>query len=165
MDLRTDWLLSRRADWRRFSDLSSRERRLLVCMVLLVPTFVLAHRLLGLNRVQWVLNRSLPRAEGVYHSEAQAIELARSVSRIVRIAATRGLCHATCLQQSVLVHGLLTRHGVVSELRIGVSRRSGRFAAHAWVECLGQAVNEAPDVAIRYAPFPRCRAGHANSRA
>jgi len=42
--------------------------------------------------------------------------------------------------------------GVPAELRIGVRTQEG-FSAHAWVEVGGQPVNDAPDVAERFAPF------------
>ncbi len=41
---------------------------------------------------------------------------------------------ATCLTQALVLSVLLGRRGVAAQLRIGVSRQAGRFAAHAWLE-------------------------------
>ncbi|WP_447972598.1 lasso peptide biosynthesis B2 protein [Nitrospira sp. Kam-Ns4a] len=41
---------------------------------------------------------------------------------------------ATCLTQALVLSVLLGRRGVAVQLRIGVSRQAGRFAAHAWLE-------------------------------
>jgi hypothetical protein len=149
------WLKSRISDWRNFLSLSNQERRLLAVSMLLLPILVVAHPLLGLKRVQWALNRLLPGRKSSRYAVCQGRRLARSVSRIVRIAANRGLCHATCLQQSVLLHRLLTQRGIVADLRIGVRKCDGIFQAHAWVECLGDILNESTDVNDRFAPFPR----------
>lgn len=149
------WLKSGIADWRTLCHLSRQEKWMLAVSILLLPLVVLAHRLFGLSRVQWALDRFLPYHVCASFSQGQSIRLACSISRIVRIAATRGLCHATCLQQSVLLHWVLAKRGIVSDVRIGVSKRNGKFEAHAWVECLGYVVNDCKDVAVQYSPFPR----------
>lgn len=141
-------------DWRSFRGLARDEQRWLAVSMLLLPVVVLVHRCLGLRRVQWVLSRFPRVPAGASRCEGGSIRLARSTWRIVRIAKNRSLCRATCLQQSIFLHWLLSQRGVVSDLRIGVSKRGGIFEAHAWVECLGIAVNESADVKIRFAPFP-----------
>jgi len=148
------WLKSRISDWRNVRSLSNQERRLLAVSMVLMPVIVVAHPLLGLRRVQWALNRLLPFRESSRYSECQGRRVARSVSRVVRIAANRSLSHATCLQQSVLLHRLLNQRGIVADLRIGVRKRDGIFEAHAWVECLGEILNESTDVKARFTPFP-----------
>jgi hypothetical protein len=150
-----DWLKSRSADWQNYSDLSRQEKWLLAVSMLLVPIVVLAHRLLGLNRVQWTLNRFLPYRASAPYSEHESTRLACSISRIVRIAANRCLCQSTCLQQSVLLQRLLAQRGIDTDLRIGVSKRDGIFEAHAWVEFRGHALNESADVKVRFVTFPR----------
>jgi Transglutaminase-like superfamily len=149
------WLKSRNADWRMLCALSGRERRLLAVSMLLLPAVVLAHRWMGFGRVQRVLSRLLPCRASASDSEHQGMEVARRLSRIVRIAANRSLCHATCLQQSVFLQQLLVRYGIAAYLRIGVRNRDGILEAHAWVECLGHVLNEREDVSARFAPFPR----------
>jgi hypothetical protein len=48
---------------------------------------------------------------------------------------------------------LLGRHGIETDLRIGVRRALGQFEAHAWVELDGIALNDSNDVGQRYSPF------------
>ena len=74
------------------------------------------------------------------------------LGRLTRIAGRYVPANGSCLRQSLLVWWLLRRKGVPAELRIGVRKQEG-FAAHAWVELAGQPVNDAPDVAERFAPF------------
>jgi hypothetical protein len=84
-------------------------------------------------------------------SEA-AMSYALRLGRLTRIAGRYVPTNGSCLRLSLLVWWLLRRKGVPAELRIGV-RQHGGFSAHAWVELAGQAVNDAPDVAERFAPF------------
>ena len=62
------------------------------------------------------------------------------VARIVW--ATGAVCRrvpgATCLVYSLALQRLLSRHGQASELHIGVAKRDGEFAAHAWIVCAGR---------------------------
>jgi len=78
---------------------------------------------------------------------------ARAVGDAVNAAARHTPFPATCLSRSLLLVWMLARRGVAGELRLGVQLNSGQLAAHAWVECAGQPVNDRPDVASAYAPF------------
>jgi hypothetical protein len=49
---------------------------------------------------------------------------------------------------------LLRRRGIESDIRLGVRKQDGRVAGHAWVEHLGQPINDADDVNDRYASLP-----------
>ena len=48
-----------------------------------------------------------------------------------------------CLSRSLAIYVLLRRQGVPATLRIGVKRYP--FAAHAWVECLGEVLDDSID--------------------
>jgi transglutaminase-like putative cysteine protease len=74
------------------------------------------------------------------------------LGRLARIAGRYVPTNGSCLRQSLLVWWLLRRKGVPAELRIGVRTQEG-FTAHAWVEVGGQPVNDAADVAERFAAF------------
>jgi hypothetical protein len=78
---------------------------------------------------------------------------ARGVARIVRVAAAHGPYRANCLQQSVTLWWLLRRRGVAGDLRIGTRKGAQGLEAHAWIEVCGRALNESPDVHVRYQPF------------
>ena len=64
---------------------------------------------------------------------------AASIARIVWAidAVSRRVPGATCLVYSLALQRLLSRHGHVSELHIGVAKQSGILAAHAWIVCEG----------------------------
>lgn len=58
-----------------------------------------------------------------------------------------------CLVRSVALYGVLRDAGVAAHVRIGVATTAPELEAHAWVEVDGTPVNDAADVATRYAPF------------
>lgn len=123
------------------------ERRLLLTAILLLPSFALALRFLGLMRFRaWLDLRPgavlAPRREPI-----------ASVATLVGAAANHGPFPSTCLTRSLLLDWLLRRRGVKSEMRIGVRVAKGTLEAHAWVEVDGRPVNDAPDIAQRYAPI------------
>jgi hypothetical protein len=68
-------------------------------------------------------------------------------------AARHHLYAMRCLPKALCLRRLLGRHGIGSELRIGVSTRDGDLAAHAWVERDGIPVGETPDVGERFPPL------------
>ncbi len=69
-----------------------------------------------------------------------------------------------CLPRALAIFVLLRRQGVPATLRIGVKRYP--FGAHAWVECLGEVLDDLPDewqhepylpiLSTRDADSPRC---------
>ncbi len=75
------------------------------------------------------------------HNRQRAIELATAVRR----AADFGLFRPFCLVRAMALRTLLERadiHG--SEIRIGVRRRDGIFAAHAWIRWNNQVLGDLP---------------------
>lgn len=121
--------------------------------MLLLPLVVVVHRALGLRRARFVLDAISPTAVSPAQSEPERAQSVCSASRIVGIASRRCVLTPTCLQQSLFLHWWLSRLGIASSLRIGVRKRDGMLEAHAWVEFLGRALNEGPDVSERFAPF------------
>ncbi len=74
------------------------------------------------------------------------------VGRRVAMAAAFYPRRALCLEQSLAMFVALRRAGAPAVLRIGV--RPVPFAAHAWVEIDGIAVNEPQDFISQLVPFP-----------
>lgn len=68
-----------------------------------------------------------------------AEQLADSIAlaRLARIAGRRGIVDATCLRQSLLLHGWLRLRGLRTSLQLGVKEHPAGFRAHAWVELEG----------------------------
>ncbi len=75
-----------------------------------------------------------------------------AVGRRVALAAAFYPRRALCLEQSLALYVMLRTAGAPAVLRIGV--RPVPFAAHAWVEIDGQAVNEPQDFITQLVPFP-----------
>lgn len=76
-----------------------------------------------------------------------------ATASIVNAAARRSPFPVTCLTRSIVLQDLLRERGAACDLRIGVQLAGGTLAAHAWVESAGTPLNDAPDVASRFAPF------------
>jgi hypothetical protein len=68
-------------------------------------------------------------------------------------AARHHLYPMRCLPKALCLRWLLGRHGIESELRIGVARQDGGLAAHAWVERQGIPVGEMSKVEDRFSPL------------
>lgn len=136
---------------RKFLRLARRERVLLVGAILLLPVTALGLRLAGFRRWQRALSNLSP--EGRALAAGDPLEQARRTARVVGIAVRRGFYRANCLPQSLVLWFLLRRQGIESDLRIGVRKNANQCEAHAWVECLGQVLNDSEDVSDRFMPF------------
>ena len=68
-------------------------------------------------------------------------------------AARHHLYPMRCLPKALCLRWLLGRHGIESELRIGVARQDGGLAAHAWVERGGRPVGEPSGVQDQFSPL------------
>jgi hypothetical protein len=86
-------------------------------------------------------------------SRVEETQLAKDIARLVRAAANHGLYRANCLEQSIVLWWFLRRKGIESEIRFGARKAEDQLHAHAWVECLGAALNEDRGVEERYSPF------------
>ena len=109
-------------------------------------------RLLDYPRTVRLLSRWSPTVRVQDDISEDAMSYALRLGRLARIAGRYVPTNGSCLRQSLVVWWLLRRKGMPAELRIGV-QTGGGFAAHAWVEVDGHPVNDAPDVAERFAPF------------
>jgi hypothetical protein len=59
---------------------------------------------------------------------------AKTFERAIQIAYRLLPFESTCLKQSLVVCLFRRRRGLPAELRLGVQKSGGEFAAHAWVE-------------------------------
>lgn len=105
----------------------------------------LALRVLPVPRVEPLLRR----LGGRSRREGDACRLAR----LVGAASRHHLWPMTCLPRSLALQALLRRHGIETDLRIGVRREAGELRAHAWVEQAGSPVGEPGDVELRFQPL------------
>jgi transglutaminase superfamily protein len=59
-----------------------------------------------------------------------------------------------CLQRASVTTCLMRGHGIAAEMVLGAQKTP--FAAHAWVEVNGYAVNERSNVQAKYTVWERC---------
>ena len=83
---------------------------------------------------------------------------AQTMAHLVRIAGDHGLCHAKCLEQSLVLRWLLQRKGIDARMFFGARKEDSEMQAHAWVEVDGVAVNEGDDLHERFSPFEKIAA-------
>ena len=72
---------------------------------------------------------------------------------IVQLASRFNFFWASCLRRSLVLWFLLRRQGIESQLRIGVKREEGQFAAHAWVEWNNIPLNDSVTVRQEFTMF------------
>lgn len=126
--------------WRRFLALDAAERRVFLSSLALLPATAVVLRWRGFAAAQAFLER-MPALGGRKLASTAAARM---------VGAAASLVGASCLPRSLVLWRLVRAQGAV--IRLGVARPSSQsIAAHAWVELAGQPLNDAPDVAERYA--------------
>ena len=138
--------------FRRFSALERPAQKLFLRAVVLLPLVALSLRWRGFTATQAALQRFLSNA----NSECDAAlmsKVAAMTAHMVNAADRHGLVHPSCLAKSLTLWWLLGRQGIPSQLRIGIRKDEEKFAAHAWVEREGAALNEPDEHHHHYAAF------------
>ncbi len=122
---------------RRFLQLPSAERRLLVKAALLLGAIRLGLWLLPFRTLRRVITQLSQVSDGLRKTDQRAEE--RLVWGVTK--ASQYVPKATCLTQALAAQVLLTRRGHPALLRIGVVKgEEGRLEAHAWLESRGEVV-------------------------
>lgn len=129
-------------------------KSLLLQALFWLPVVTLSLKWWGFKATQTRLSQFLPLKEAVETGENLPYRVLQ-VNQAVRLAAKYCQPWAKCLQQSLVLWSLLRHQGIESQLQIGVQYEQGEFAAHAWVEWEGWAINDTQDVRDRYAAFER----------
>ena len=134
----------------RFRALSLRERRVLGEAMLLLPAVHLVQKLLPFRHWRRLLTPPNGRAP-TRPPELEPARVADAVERARRLVPGR----YRCLPVAYTTHLLLARHGLPSDIHVGVSHdRDGKVEAHAWVVCQGRiVVGDLPDLS-RFVPLP-----------
>src|ERR1700692_2500465 len=136
----------------RFKALPPAARGMFFGARVLLPLTSLSLRIRGFCATQATLQNFLSKTENRVGERAVDAERVRIAVRMVNAAARYGL-GSTCLEKSLTLWWLLRREGIVSSVRIGARKASGKFEAHAWVERDGAALNDPGAEHRHYATF------------
>jgi hypothetical protein len=112
----------------------------------MIPVVVILIRVIGIQRTSRLIFKSNNHVE---NTSSDNLANARQVLRTLKIAVEQTFWKGNCLSRSIVLHGLLQRKGISSELRIGV-RNKPKFQAHAWVEHRGTPLNAGSNVHRNY---------------
>jgi hypothetical protein len=134
--------------WRQWRALSGGDRRLLVRAAAL-----LVYARWRLRFVDFRVDRDAAERARAATSPDGGLARAQAIARLVGIAAAHVPVRVTCLHRSLVLWELLRRERIACELRLGARAGSAPFDAHAWVQCAGLALEEAPAHLARFAPF------------
>jgi hypothetical protein len=134
----------------KLKSLSLTEWRVLIASLVLLPLAALSLRLFGFKRIQVFLADSASPHGQVSLPKQQMLAAARTVARMVSVAAKHGLHHSSCLEKSLALCWLLKRQGIIAQLRIGVDKEGSVFSAHSWVELNGRVLIDSEDTVQRY---------------
>jgi hypothetical protein len=133
---------------RQWLDLPRADKRLFLAAGCWVVTFRVALWTLPLRFV-WELARRGARPRKHRAGADEVLRVNRAISRAARLVP-----QATCLTQALTMHTLLGRRGIVTQLRIGVTKEpNGRLLAHAWLERDGATLMTTENL-DNYRPFP-----------
>lgn len=140
--------------FRRFSALERQAQGLFVRALVALPLIRCSLRWRGFGATQAMLERL---AANHPAPDRPAENYAALAARMVKAAGRHGLLRPSCLEESLAIWWLLARQGVRSEIRIGVPNDTQKlgsdFAAHAWIEHNGVALNEVEAPHRHYAAF------------
>jgi hypothetical protein len=83
------------------------------------------------------------------HPDPEILASAQRKAELTRITANYCLHEGSCLSQSLALCWVLRGKGMDAQIRIGVNKNLSDFSAHAWVELLGQSLDQSLNA---YAP-------------
>jgi hypothetical protein len=114
---------------RTWFSLTSQERLRWTQAWLLLPLVFVSLRVFGLRRVQALMDNLTAKKP-----KRADLLAAQALARVFHSAAQRSVLPYRCLETSLVLYWLLRHENLAADLRIGVARLDGQFAAHAWVE-------------------------------
>ena len=142
---------------RKFKHLTSGERQLLINTFVLLGLVRLGLYLLPFQTLQRIIATiSQVKSE---HQQVDPTDLGKIV-RAVNISSRYMPGDVKCLARALTTQVLMSRHGFLPELRIGVAKgKEGQLEAHAWVENQGQVVIGQLRNLSRFTPMPSWQGG------
>jgi len=136
--------------WRKARDLNRLQWQSLAFSLVMLPLIDISLRFAGYKRSRSVL-AALSRSRSPATSDTDINQVAEQMARVVGVAGRRSPWPTTCLRQALMLWFLLTRRGIVCELRVGVENSvTTGFVAHAWVELQGRVLIGGEHAQARY---------------
>lgn len=136
--------------WQKLRSLELSDWLVIGQSAVLLPALRIALRRARVDRVQ---ARLLAWSGGMLTEGASHHDAARAVTRMVDAVGKRLPFDINCLHRTLAAWFLLRRRGIGSTIRFGVKPEKPP-AFHAWIEIEGVVINDRPDVASIYLPFP-----------
>ena len=137
----------------RYNALDRASRRLFRRAAMLLPLVRWSLRLRGYGATFASLQKRIPPQAASTELCPDAREKVQATCRMVRAALRYSLSEFTCLEESLTLWYLLRKERIPVCLRIGVRKENEKFAAHAWVEHAGEALNQTDAMHRHYAAF------------
>lgn len=109
-------------------------------------------RFLSLKTIEWLFSCFTKKSISTDHIET--VVIIDKYTTIFNQMNQRTSLKGRCLSQSLVMRFLLSRKGISSELKIGISHATGQFDAHAWLERDGILLNDHPAVIAKYVVLP-----------
>ena len=139
--------------WRKFRNLSTAERRILIRAVALLPLVSIACTFLGFRRVQSIFfkQRKTRHVDAVLN-QGTAIT-AKRIGQLTDAGCRFPLYRFRCLVRSIVLCHLLASQGFEAQLEFGVRKDGKKIRAHAWVEIDGDPLGESANLYSAYTPL------------
>ena len=125
------------------------DRRLLLQIAAVVPLVEFGLKAFGFNRIFNLINRWTTRPPQAEVNREEVNKYARLMFLSYRNSPLEG----KCLARSLVLWGLLRRNGIETDLRFGMKKKDGKLLAHAWVEYLGERLEQTGEHNQNYVPF------------
>lgn len=136
----------------RWSDLERRDQRRVAAFAMLLPGVSVALRLLGYKRTRAWLERAFRPPSQPQPVTATWLQHGEHLADLARMGARFTPANTSCLRQALLVHTLLRRQGLPTDIKFGVDAQRGALDLHAWVEMDGQPLGQP---GLRHARFEK----------
>jgi len=117
----------------------------------LLAYFHLALRRVGFDQLQ----KQFTLAVGTEAASMQPLDFAWKMQKLVYLASRLHLLHMVCLERACTLQCMLSKRGIASDLRIGITRLQIEIYAHAWVEVAGHAIGEPKDIGEQFTSLNR----------
>ena len=139
--------------WRRFRRLSGFERGVVLEAAVELPIAWLGVRLLGFRLCEAAFQKPRIASRETKLPTAETLDVARRIAHLRAATAASLFFRTGCLEQSLVLRGMLRSRGMNPELRIGARKKANRFEAHAWVELDGIVLDGGGTEHLHFVPF------------